>query len=215
MAAPGSERASWRWLCERSALGELALYRVSDALKTGDALRMTRYSKEKRGDCPGAGARRLGLRAPLRGVLRRGHVTRGARPIDAEGKKKGEILIPLSFKTGASHLAQQNSDVFFLCIYLRRVVDAESTRLDWPLPRHAGAKANQRRLAICPPQHRPDIVGALCLDFLERKAHEGRADLSPVGLASPPQRRTLKSGATSYSSKANLRRTQTTRAGIG
>ncbi len=23
MAAPGSERASWRWLCERSALGEL------------------------------------------------------------------------------------------------------------------------------------------------------------------------------------------------
>ena len=43
MAAPGSERASWRWLCERSALGELLgvdfermsmmrLYRVSDAL---------------------------------------------------------------------------------------------------------------------------------------------------------------------------------------
>ena len=23
MARPGSERASWRWLCERSALGEL------------------------------------------------------------------------------------------------------------------------------------------------------------------------------------------------
>ena len=43
MAAPGSERASWRWLCERSALGELLgvdfermsmmrLYRASDAL---------------------------------------------------------------------------------------------------------------------------------------------------------------------------------------
>ena len=43
MARPGSERASWRWLCERSALGELLevdfermsmmrLYRVSDAL---------------------------------------------------------------------------------------------------------------------------------------------------------------------------------------
>ena len=43
MAAPGSERASWRWLCERSALGELRgvdfermsmmrLYRASDAL---------------------------------------------------------------------------------------------------------------------------------------------------------------------------------------
>ena len=43
MAAPGSERASWRWLCEHSALGELLgvdfecmsmmrLYRVSDAL---------------------------------------------------------------------------------------------------------------------------------------------------------------------------------------
>ena len=43
MAAPGSERASWRWLCERSALGELLgvdfermsmmrLYRSSDAL---------------------------------------------------------------------------------------------------------------------------------------------------------------------------------------
>ena len=43
MARPGSERASWRWLCERSALGELLgvdfermstmrLYRASDAL---------------------------------------------------------------------------------------------------------------------------------------------------------------------------------------
>ena len=43
MAQPGSERASWRWLCERSALGELLgvdfermsmmrLYRASDAL---------------------------------------------------------------------------------------------------------------------------------------------------------------------------------------
>lgn len=43
MARPGSERATWRWLCERSALGELLeadfermsamrLYRVSDAL---------------------------------------------------------------------------------------------------------------------------------------------------------------------------------------
>ena len=43
MAQPGSERASWRWLCERSGLGELLevdfeamslmrLYRVSDAL---------------------------------------------------------------------------------------------------------------------------------------------------------------------------------------
>ena len=43
MAAPGSECASWRWLCERSALGELLgvdfermsmmrLYRASDAL---------------------------------------------------------------------------------------------------------------------------------------------------------------------------------------
>ncbi len=43
MARPGSERASWRWLCERSALGELlgvdfermspmGLYRASDAL---------------------------------------------------------------------------------------------------------------------------------------------------------------------------------------
>ena len=43
MAAPGSERASWRWLCERSALGDLLgvdfecmsmmrLYRASDAL---------------------------------------------------------------------------------------------------------------------------------------------------------------------------------------
>ena len=43
MAAPGSERATWRWLCERSALGELLgtdfetmsmmrLYRASDAL---------------------------------------------------------------------------------------------------------------------------------------------------------------------------------------
>jgi len=43
MAAPGSERASWRWLCQRSALGELLgvdfermsmmrLYRASDAL---------------------------------------------------------------------------------------------------------------------------------------------------------------------------------------
>ena len=44
MAAPGSERANWRWLCERSALGELLgvdferrmsmmrLYRASDAL---------------------------------------------------------------------------------------------------------------------------------------------------------------------------------------
>ena len=43
MAAPGSERASWRWLCERSALGEflgvdfermsmMRLYRASDAL---------------------------------------------------------------------------------------------------------------------------------------------------------------------------------------
>ena len=45
MARPGSERATWRWLCERSALGELLdvgfermsamrLYRVSDALLT-------------------------------------------------------------------------------------------------------------------------------------------------------------------------------------
>ena len=43
MARPGSERATWRWLCERSALGELLdvdfepmsvmrLYRISDAL---------------------------------------------------------------------------------------------------------------------------------------------------------------------------------------
>ena len=43
MAAPGSERSTWRWLCERSALGELLgvdferlspmrLYRASDAL---------------------------------------------------------------------------------------------------------------------------------------------------------------------------------------
>ena len=43
MAVPGSERATWRWLCERSALGELLdvdfetmsrmrLYRASDAL---------------------------------------------------------------------------------------------------------------------------------------------------------------------------------------
>ena len=43
MAAPGSERAAWRWLCERSAFGELLdmdfetlnlmrLYRASDAL---------------------------------------------------------------------------------------------------------------------------------------------------------------------------------------
>ena len=43
MGQPGSERASWRWLCERSGLGELLevdfeamslmrLYRVSDAL---------------------------------------------------------------------------------------------------------------------------------------------------------------------------------------
>ena len=48
MAAPGSERASWRWLCERSALGELLgvdfervsmmrLYRVSDALVSHSA----------------------------------------------------------------------------------------------------------------------------------------------------------------------------------
>ena len=45
MVRPGSERATWRWLCERSALGELLdvnfermsaihLYRVSDALLT-------------------------------------------------------------------------------------------------------------------------------------------------------------------------------------
>ena len=125
MAAPGSERASWRWLCERSSLGELLgvdfermstmrLYRASDALMSHRAtieahlfdratdlfgLRrtVTLYdltntffegegggpeqgpTRPLQGEAfglpaadPGAGARRLGLRAPLRGLLRRG-----------------------------------------------------------------------------------------------------------------------------------------------
>ena len=137
MAAPGSERASWRWLCERSALGELLgvdfermsmmrLYRrlrcpdgaargdrgaavrsgdgsVRAALH-GDALRPDQHllrgrsggpaqgrTRPFQGEArrlpaldPGAGARRLGLRAPLRGVLRRGQ-RRQDPGVDARG----------------------------------------------------------------------------------------------------------------------------------
>ena len=119
MAQPGSERATWRWLCQRSGLGELLgvdfeslslmrLYRVSDVLMAhreaienhlfervtelfslkhtvtlydltntffegeaqGQAGALEREAQRLPAAHPGAGARRLGLRAPLRSVCR-------------------------------------------------------------------------------------------------------------------------------------------------
>ena len=68
MAQPGSERASWRWLCERSALGELLgvdfermsamrLYRASDALLARRAARSRRTCSRRRRTCSACPAR--------------------------------------------------------------------------------------------------------------------------------------------------------------